>query len=167
MWGTILVVSSVNAFTDPYNALFLPRVAERFFSGMRLPAWLGSDPQAAGLGLFDTVTVNTELIATLWLGARSFPNPLALRYLLLGCFLVALGMLGAVLGGRVGSVRLFFAQALRPLALSAVGALITPLGLSGITLALFLVVLVLLGVGGTRAARDLSYPTVSLSDDRL
>lgn len=58
------------------------------------------------------------------------------------------------LRGRVGSVRLFLAQALRPVALSAVGALITPLGLSGITLALFLVV-VLLGVGGARAARDL------------
>jgi hypothetical protein len=192
VWGIILMVSGLNAFTDPYNSLFLPRLAERFFTDLQLPAWLGSDPQAAGLGLFDTVTVNTEFLATLWLGARSFSNAVAFHYLWAGCLLTTVGFLGAVLApnlalslffcflqglgfapvsvlvstllgrlvpeelrGRVGSVRLFLGQTLRPLSLAATGVLLTPLGLGGITVALFLVVVSLVGFGGTRASKDL------------
>lgn len=192
VWGIILMVSGLNAFADPYNSLFLPRLAERFFTDLQLPAWLGSDPQAAGLGLFDTVTVNTEFLATLWLGARSFSNAVAFHYLWAGCLLTTVGFLGAVLApnlalslffcflqglgfapvsvlastllgrlmpeelrGRVGSVRLFLGQTLRPLSLAATGVLLTPLGLGGITVALFLVVVSLVGFGGTRASKDL------------
>lgn len=192
VWGIILMVSGLNAFADPYNSLFLPRLAERFFSGFHLPSWLGSDPQAAGLGLFDTVTVGAELLATLWLGARSFPNAVAFRYLWAGSLLATLGFLGAVLApnlalslffcflqglgfapvsvlvgtllgrlvpeelrGRVGSVRLFLGQTLRPISLAVTGVLLTPLGLAGITLVLFVVVVSLVGFGGARASKDL------------
>lgn len=192
VWGIILMVASQNAFADPYNSLFLPRMTERLFAGVHFPSWLGSDPQAAGLGLFDTVVINTEFLATLWLGGRSFSNPLSLRYLIAGCLLAALGMLGAVLApnllvslmfcavqglgfapigvlagtllgrlvpeeirGRVGSVRLFLGQGLRPVALSAVGALITPVGVPGVAVALFLTVVALVRLGARRAAKDL------------
>lgn len=191
IWGLILMVSSVNALSDPYNALFLPRVAERLFENVQLPSWLGSDPQAAGLGLFDTVAVNIEFVATLWLGARSFSNRVALLGVFLGCLLATIGMLGAVLApnlaislvfcglqglgfaplgvlvgtlvgrmvpedlrGRVGSVRLFLGQGLRPLTLSMVGVLITPMGLGGVSIGIFLVVALLLGFGVSKAARD-------------
>lgn len=97
VWGIILMVAGLNAFADPYNSLILPRLAERFFTDLQLPAWLGSDPPAVGLGLFDTLTVGAEFLATLWLGGRSFLSTAAVRYLWAGAWLVMLGVLGAVL----------------------------------------------------------------------
>lgn len=191
VWGMVLMASAVNAITDPYSALFVPRMTEKLLTGVTLPHWLGSDPQAAGLGLFDTAVVWAEFLATLWLGTRNFDNRVALRYLATGCGLVAVGMLGAVqasnlglalffcglqglgfapiaillgtligrivpenLRGRVGSVRLFLGQGLRPVSLSLVGLLL-PLGVGGVMVGLFGFTSSLIAYGARQAARDI------------
>jgi MFS transporter, DHA3 family, macrolide efflux protein len=104
LWGTMIGVSSVNGLFEAFNGLFLPRVSDRLLSGVRLPAWLGSDVGALGLGLFDTVVVVFELLGSVWLGSQKSVSSLrvGLRLVLLGCTGPMLGMLVVVLAPNLG-----------------------------------------------------------------
>ncbi len=86
VWGMVLAVSSLNA---GFEALFvlLPRRVDRLIDGVNWLDRFGSDRGAIGFGLFDTVTVLVELVASLSLAAVVLgrTNRTATRWTALGC----------------------------------------------------------------------------------
>ena len=103
LWGTMIGIAGVNAMFEAFGGIFLPRVSDRLLAGVALPAWLGSDRGAVGLGLFDTVIVILETSMSLYLGSRAaFTNRLSLRLIVLGCLGPMLGMLLVVLAPNLG-----------------------------------------------------------------
>jgi MFS transporter, ENTS family, enterobactin (siderophore) exporter len=86
IWGMVLAVSSVNA---GFEVLFLllPRRVDRLVAGVSWLSRFGTDRGAVGFGLFDTVTVLVELVASLTLAALVVgqTNRGAARWTLFGC----------------------------------------------------------------------------------
>ncbi len=99
LWGAMIGVSSVNGLFEAWGGLILPRVSDRLLHGARLPAWLGADAGALGLGLFDTVVVAFETLSSVWLGSRLNVTDArsSLRLVLLGCVGPMMGMLTVAL----------------------------------------------------------------------
>ena len=103
LWGTMIGIAGVNALFETFFGIFVPRLSDRLMRGVALPAWLGSDTGAVGLGLFDTVVVILETLTSLYIGSRAaFADAVALRLILAGCLGPMLGALVVVFAPNLG-----------------------------------------------------------------
>ena len=157
LWGMFLGLGITNAYFYVFGALFLPRVGERLLGPGRGPLGVGIlDTVTVGAELLASLCLGraaigaravrplvllgctlTVIMAAGVVFATSYP--LALLFALLnGVAFAPISVLVAVyvarhtppsLLGRVSSVRFFFGNAGRPLAITAAGALLPLLGL--------------------------------------
>ena len=175
LWGMFLGLGMTNAYFYVFGALFLPRVGERLLGLGRGPLgvgiidtvsvgaellaslWLGRAALGAGMAR-PLVLLGCTLPVILAVCVVLAPSyPLALLFALLnGIAFAPLSVLVAVyvarhtppgLLGRVSSVRSFFSDAGRPLAMTAAGAMLPLLGLGPLAVALAGIA-VLLGLFG-------------------
>ncbi len=175
LWGMFLGLGMANAYFYVFAALFLPRVGERLLGSERGPLGVGIiDTVSVGAELVASLWLGRAVIHArtvrplLLLGctlpvilgacvvfAPSYPVALLLA-LLNGIAFAPLSVLVAVyvarhtpppLLGRVSSVRSFFSDAGRPLAMTTAGALLPLLGLGPVvtTLAGIAVLLAIFG----------------------
>jgi len=178
LWGLFLGLGVTNAYFSVFGTLVLPRVGERLLGPERAPLGVGIiDAVSVGAELLASLwlgraTVRARAVRPLILlgcvlpvttatGVVFAPSyPLALLFALLnGVAFAPLSVLVAVyvakhtpssLLGRVSSVRSFFSDAGRPLAMTAAGMLLPLLGLGPLMVTLAGTVVVLSAFGSWR-----------------
>jgi MFS transporter, DHA3 family, macrolide efflux protein len=163
-WGMFLGIGATNGYFEVFGALFLPRVGERLLGAVRGPLGVGViDTMSVGAELLASLWLGKTVISgqavrpLVLLGctlpvimaacvvlAPSFPAALGFAALN-GAAFAPLSVLAAVyvarhtpgvLMGRVSSVRFFFGNAPRPLAMATAGGLLPLLGLGPLALML-------------------------------
>lgn len=164
LWGMFLGLGMTNAYFSVFGTLMLPRVGERLLGPERGPLGVGIiDAVSVGAEVFASLWLGRAvvrahavrplillgcvlpvLLAACVVVAPSYP--LALLFALLnGVAFAPLSVLVAVyvarhtqpsLLGRVSSVRSFFSEAGRPLAMTAAGGLLPLLGVAPMAAAL-------------------------------
>lgn len=164
LWGMFLGLSAVNGFFETFGALLLPRVGERLLGVARGPLGVGVlDSLSVGVEMLASLWLGRQVLKErftrplILLGcvlpvvtavglvlAPNYPVALGLAFLN-GLGFAPLSVLVAVfvarctpapLLGRVSSVRFFFGNASRPLAMTAAGALLPLLGVGPLALVL-------------------------------
>jgi len=178
LWGLFLGLGMTNAYFSVFGTLVLPRVGERLLGPERGPLGVGIiDAVSVGAELLASLWLGRAAVRT-WAvrplillgcvlpvitatGVVFAPSyPLALLFALLnGVAFAPLSVLVAVyvakytpssLLGRVSSVRSFFSDAGRPLAMTAAGMLLPLLGLGPLVVTLAGTVMVLSAFGSWR-----------------